>query len=320
MEEQVNLRVGQKDSGIRLDVFLSEKLGMTRSSVKRLIAEERVRIGGSDPRPALRVKPGMEVQVFKPGPAHLEERLVAQDIPISVIFEDEYILVVDKPAGIVVHPGAGNHANTLVNAILFHVPGVAGVGSPRRPGVVHRLDKLTSGVMVFAKRQDAYYTLADAFKRHEHARKYYALCYGEMPERDGTIRTLIGRHPADRKRMTSMVTRGREAITHWHVHRQWKGFSLVDLSLETGRTHQIRVHLADMGRPIVGDPIYGGKRRTNSILDPSIRTYARSLGRQMLHAYLLGMRHPGTGRWMEFKSDMPQDMLYFIELLDKALL
>jgi len=318
VEEQVDLRVDSEDSDIRLDVFLSARLGITRSSVKRLMSEGYIRIGGLEAKPALKVRPGMIVHVFKPSPAPVEETPQAQEIPVSIIFEDEYILVVEKPAGMVVHPGAGNYTGTLVNALLYHAPGMAGVGSPKRPGVVHRLDKLTSGVMVFAKTQYAYYTLAEAFKRHEHLRVYYALCYGEMPKEEGSIRTLLGRHPSDRKRMSSRVNKGRQAITHWHVDRQWKEFSLLRMRLETGRTHQIRVHLADMGRPVVGDPVYSGRKRANSIVDPLIRAHVKSLDRQMLHAYLLGLRHPHTGKWIEFTSSMPQDMLSLINLLDRT--
>jgi len=315
VEEKIDLRAEDRDKGTRLDIFISSKLGITRSFANRLISDGHVLIDSVRPKPALKLKPSMVIHVHIPD-VDLSVSIEPQDIPISIIYEDDYILVIDKPAGIVVHPGAGNSRNTLANAVLAHVPEIAGVGSLKRPGIVHRLDKMTSGVMVIAKTQEVYLSLSHSFKLHEHLRKYYAICYGHMPEDKGTIHTLLNRHPKDRKKMTSKATRGREAITHWEVVRTWNDFSLLDLRLETGRTHQIRVHLHDMERPIVGDMIYGSRKRSNSIKDSRLRTYIKSVGRQMLHAHTLGLTHPKYAKWMEFTSRMPDDMEALVDVLD----
>lgn len=241
----------------------------------------------------------------------------AVDIPLNILYEDKDIVVVDKPAGLVVHPGAGESRATLVHALLHRYPEIAGVGNPERPGIVHRLDKLTSGAMVAARSSRAYDSLVAAFKEHRHTRVYRAVCYGRMGEQSGRIETFMDRHPKDRKKMSSKVAQGRQAVTDWQVIRQWEQFSFLELTLQTGRTHQIRVHLADMGHPVAGDPEYGGKRRANTITDPVVRSRVRKLGRQMLHAWKLGITHPGTGQWMEFASEMPEDMKALVALLDE---
>jgi 23S rRNA pseudouridine1911/1915/1917 synthase len=249
----------------------------------------------------------------------MDERapLKACEIPLDVIYEDQWIIVINKPAGLTVHPGAGNTDGTLVNALLAKYPQIKGVGDPDRPGIVHRLDKMTSGVMVVARSSDSHAILANAFKTHEHRRVYVAICYGHMPQIQGTIETFMQRNPKDRKKMTSRADKGRRAVTHWEVVKQWKGFSLLLLTLQTGRTHQIRVHLSDMGHPVVGDAQYGGRRRANSIEDPLLQSYMKALDRQMLHAFTLGITHPITNKQMEFKSEMPDDMNGVIRMLDE---
>jgi 23S rRNA pseudouridine1911/1915/1917 synthase len=316
VEEKIDITAETGDEGSRLDVFLCRRLAISRSGAVRIIEEGRVCVEGAQRRPSFRLRQGMRVQ------GSLIDRtedlpIEGCDIPLRVMYEDPWIVVIDKPAGITVHPGAGNIGNTLVNAIIARYPEIRTVGDPARPGIVHRLDKLTSGVMVVARSSEAYSVLADAFKSHEHAREYLAVCYGAMPMAQGTIETFMQRNPRDRKKMTSKLQEGRRAVTHWTTLRQWQGFALLRLRLETGRTHQIRVHLSDMGRPVVGDAQYGGRRRALSIADPGLRSYVRGLDRQMLHAVLLGIRHPSSGEYREFTSEPPRDMTGLIAMLDE---
>jgi len=316
--EEIRLDVQNEDSGARLDVFLSDHVPMTRSAAANLIAKGSVEVDGIVRRSSFRLKYGMTIHVViersdEPG------RMKEYDLPLDILYEDSCIIVLNKPAGLVVHPGAGNRDETLVNALIRRYPDISGVGDMARPGIVHRLDKLTSGVMVVARNQDAYNVLAGAFKKHEHTRIYQALCYGHMGEDAGRIETLMDRHPGDRKKMSSKVAHGREAITDWKVLQEWPQFSLLELSLMTGRTHQIRVHLSDMGHPVVADPQYGGKKTANSIINPMIRARVKSLGRQMLYAWKLGIVHPATGEKMEFTADIPADMHKLIELLDSTI-
>ena len=206
-----------------------------------------------------------------------------------------------------------------MNALVARYPDLAGVGSRERPGIVHRLDKLTSGVMVVARCEESYRELVEAFKVHRHTRIYTSICHGHLPQPSGRIETLMGRNPRERTRMSARVPKGRLAVTHWEVQRVWPGFSLVELRLETGRTHQIRVHLAEMACPVVADSVYGGRGRIRTIRDEVVRERAGHLGRQMLHASLLGMRHPARGELMEFHAPLPDDMAAFIAVLDERL-
>jgi 23S rRNA pseudouridine1911/1915/1917 synthase len=306
-----------RESGLRLDTFISRRLGISRGLASGAADSGEVMVDGLKRRPAFRLKPGMRVKGActgheGPGP------IVPSDVPVSVLYEDEWIVVVDKPAGLTVHPGAGASDATLVNALVARYPEMAGVGDPSRPGIVHRLDKLTSGVMVAARNALAYEALSRAFKAHEHKRVYQAVCWGSFREDRGVIETFMQRNPRDRKRMTSRTREGRRAVTRWEVLRRWSDFTLLRLSLETGRTHQIRVHLADMGHPVAGDPVYGPRRRARTITDKRLRAALDALSRQMLHAVLLGLRHPATLEYMEFTSSLPSDMADFMEVLDEA--
>jgi 23S rRNA pseudouridine1911/1915/1917 synthase len=315
VEEKVDIIVTVQEGGIRLDVSLAQHLGISRSFAAKLIGNGSILVDGGMRRPSFKVKPRMLVH----GEFEREEKevfLKPFETPLDVLYEDEWIIVINKPAGLVVHPGAGNTEHTLVHALLARYPEIARVGEPSRPGIVHRLDKLTSGVMVAARNQDAQTSLSHAFKAHEHTREYIAICYGRMPEAQGTIETFIQRHPRDRKRMTSKAMEGRKAITHYQVVKQWKEFSLLSLNLETGRTHQIRVHLSDMSHPVAGDIQYGGSKRSTSIRDKELRSYVKGLNRQMLHASMLGINHPDTGKRMEFRAEMPEDMKALILKLD----
>jgi len=316
VEEKVDITAGWQDSNSRLDVFLARHLGISRSFAARLIDDGCILVDGAAKRSSYKIKAHSRVH----GTYSREEPDLPMhpcDIPLAILYEDESIIVIDKPAGLVVHPGAGNREKTLVHALLSKYPEIAGVGERSRPGVVHRLDKLTSGVMVAARTDTAYTALSLAFKTHEHVREYMAVCHGHMPQEQGSIETFMQRHPKDRKRMTSKVKEGRKAVTRYQVLREWKEFSLLRLSLETGRTHQIRVHLSDLGHPVAGDAQYGGRKRAGSIQDKKLGTYIRSLQRQMLHASMLGITHPVTGEWMEFRAEMPDDMKGLISVLNE---
>lgn len=316
MEDPKILIVEKDESDTRLDVFLSRRLPVTRSEAARMIDDGRVLVEGKPRKPSFRLREGMRVGA-ETGSKRVEPSPAPADIPLSVIYEDSSIIVIDKPAGLVVHPGAGTREPTLVDALVYRFPEIIHVGNPERPGIVHRLDKLTSGVMVAARSQEAFRKLAADFKAHRQVRIYRAICYGHLERHSGRIETLMHRSPRDRKKMSSKVSAGRPAVTNWLVLKEWRGFSLLELGLETGRTHQIRVHLSDMGRPVVGDPVYGGKSRANTISDPVVRAYVRSLGRQMLHAWRLGIVHPVSGEWMEFGSALPEDFRHLMALLDE---
>lgn len=316
MEEKVDITVSTQDAGSRLDIVLSQHIHITRSQAARIIEQGDVRVDGNQRKPSYKLKSGMHITGRV---QHAPEIPVLQawDSSLDILYEDEWILVVNKPAGLVVHPGAGNMNKTLVNVLIARYPEIRSVGNPDRPGIVHRLDKLTSGVMVVARNSGAHETLSRAFKAHEHAREYRALCYGTLPQDKGVIETFMDRHPKDRKKMSSKVETGRTARTRWRVLQEWKEMSLLKLNLETGRTHQIRVHLSDIGHPVVGDPQYGGKRRAHTIADVTVREHVKALNRQMLHSHLLGITHPGTAQRMEFSADLPDDMQQLIRLLDE---
>jgi 23S rRNA pseudouridine1911/1915/1917 synthase len=289
--------------GRRLDQFVVEAIGEgapTRSRLRRLIDEGHVRVNGEVVKAGARLKAGDVVELVVPAPT--PARAIAQAIDLVILFEDEHLVVVDKPAGLVVHPSAGHPDGTLVNALLHHAGDLAGIGGELRPGIVHRLDKDTSGVMVVAKHDAVHVALAARFKDRDLTREYLALVAPPPREDVGVYRTLHGRHPVDRKRFSSKVTRGKPAVTHVRVEERFRGAALVRCRLETGRTHQIRVHLADHGHPIVGDPTYG-----RAPPDPRVRELGRGLGRQALHAAVLGFVHPVTGEALRFETPVPAD-------------
>jgi 23S rRNA pseudouridine1911/1915/1917 synthase len=258
-------------------------------------------------KPGQRVRPGDRVVVEVPPQA--PPRAEAEAIPLAVVYEDRDLLVVDKPPGVVVHPAAGHAGGTLVNALLHHAGPMARGGDPLRPGVVHRLDKDTSGLLVVAKTAAARDRLAASFKAHDVERVYTALVHGVPAGGRGRIESLIGRHPTDRKRMSARAPRGRRAVTHYEVVRAFPGpMALLKVTLETGRTHQIRVHMAERGHPVVGDRTYGGHRPPPAAVPPAARDALRGLGRQFLHAGVLGFAHPTTGLPLRFESPLPDDL------------
>ncbi len=277
----------------RLDVFLTENLaGFTRSYVQKLIEEGRVEVSG---RPAvksnLRLIAGQEILVRIPPP--LELSLEAEDIPLDIVYEDAHLLVVNKPQGMVVHPAAGNYSGTLVNALLHHCRDLSGINGVARPGIVHRIDKDTSGLLVVAKTDLAHLGLAEQIKSHTMARRYLALLHGVMPEPGGTVDAPIGRDPKDRKKMAVVHIHSKPAITHYTVRERFLEHTYAECRLETGRTHQIRVHMAYINHPVLGDPLYGPHRNKFE------------LEGQALHAALLGFTHPVSGEVMEFTAPLP---------------
>lgn len=289
------------DAGSRLDAFLALNLeGKTRSAVQKLMDQGKVLVNGKAGRKNDKVKPGDSIRVEIPEPEPLE--LLPQDIPLDIVYEDEHLLVVNKPKGMVVHPAPGNPDGTLVNALLYHCgQSLSGINGVIRPGIVHRIDKDTSGLLMVAKNDLAHQSLAAQIAAHTFTRMYNTVVYGNLKTDEGTISAPIARHPTDRKKM-AVVPGGREAVTHYQALERLPGFTLVECRLETGRTHQIRVHMAHIGHPVAGDPVYGPKKCITS------------LNGQCLHARLLGFVHPATGEYMEFDSGLPP---YFTDFLEK---
>ena len=307
--------VQEEDRGQRLDLFLAARIsGLSRSQIKRAVSEGRVLVNDSVSKAGACLKVGDLVLLRQEPPRPW--KVEAEEIPLSVLFEDDCLLVINKPPGIVVHPGAGNARGTLVNALLFHCGDLSGVGGYLRPGIVHRLDKNTSGVMVIAKNDTAHQGLSRQFKDRRVVKHYRAVVSGSMPDDEGVIDAPIGRHQRDRKKMSTLGSRGREALTRWTVLRNYGGLaSLLDVRIETGRTHQIRVHLNALGRPVLGDKEYGNKaalpdRLRRGSVDDALRT----MNRQALHAATLGFFHPRDERYLEFTAPLPDDMA---ELLDR---
>ncbi len=311
------LIVPEGEGGERLDHFVARMVGeLTRSAAQRLIEAGLVTVSGSAAKPALKLREGEHVVVSIPPPEPAEAE--PEDIPLEILHEDSDLVVVNKPAGMVVHPGAGNPRGTLVNALLSHCHDLSGVGGELRPGIVHRIDKDTSGALVVAKNDRTHLALAHQFKEHTVKRVYLALVFGSPKADKGRIESTIGRHPSERTKMSGKARHGKHAVTHWQAVRRYPGLTLLRLKLETGRTHQIRVHLSEAGHPLVGDQVYGGGGRLAAIRDPEVRKLIRELGRQALHAKVLGFVHPATGEYLEFDTELPEDMARIIHYLEKA--
>ena len=301
------IRVTAKDQGKRLDQFLSQiDLVLSRSQAKNLIEERVILLNQKPAKPSVHLKQGDFISgtLPKPKPLSLEPEPTA----LNILYEDPSFIVVDKPAGMVVHPAAGNPSGTLVNALLYHCQDLSGINGVLRPGIVHRLDKDTSGVMVVAKNDEAYHHLIKQFKNRTVEKVYVAIAHGNFNQPEGLIDLAIGRHPKERKRMSTRTKKGRIAITRWKRVENLDGFSLLEIYPQTGRTHQIRVHLSSMGHPLLGDPLYGRKGRPGSIQDPLLRECVRRMSRQALHAHRLAFDHPRTGERVQFEAPLPQDM------------
>ncbi len=302
--------MAEADAGARLDAFLAaQSLPFSRSQLKRRIDAGEVSVNGERAKPSRKLRAGDEVVLEAAPPAPTE--LVAEDLPLVVLYEDAHLIAIDKPAGLVVHPAAGHARGTLVNALLHHCPDLAGIGGEIRPGIVHRLDKDTTGVLVATKDEPTQAAMAALFKKKDLTRVYQAVVSPPPATDAGTIRTRYGRHPVHRKRFTSRVEDGKPAVTHFRVvERFGDTAALVECRLETGRTHQIRVHMAESGHPVVGDRVYGRRPR-----DVGLAQLAQALGRQALHAAVLRFRHPITGATIDVRAPMPPDMQNLIVAL-----
>jgi 23S rRNA pseudouridine1911/1915/1917 synthase len=305
--EHFFVSVTESDEGRRLDQFLSEaNLNLSRSQAKKLIEKKFILLNSKQTKPSAHVKAGDVISgnLLEPGSLPLRPEL----IPLTILYEDSSIIVIDKPSGMVVHPAYGNPSGTLVNALLYHCKDLAGINGVLRPGIVHRLDKDTSGVMVVAKDDKAYQQLTKQFKNRTVEKVYLAIAYGRFDQDEGSIDSSIGRHPSERKRMSTRSRKGRPAITLWKVIERLDGFTLLEIFPRTGRTHQIRVHLSTMGHPLLGDPLYGRKGRPDATHDSALRQCLKKISRQALHAQRLEFNHPRTGERVYFVSPTPEDI------------
>lgn len=294
--------VSQETAGTRVDKLLADSMdGFTRSGIQHLLSEGNVTCGAKPITKNYKCREGDEIKVFVPDAKPLD--VEAQDIPLDIVYEDEYLLVVNKPKGMVVHPANGNYDGTLVNALMHHCgDSLSGINGVIRPGIVHRIDKDTSGLLIVAKTDAAHIGLAEQIKEHSFTRAYEAVVYGNIKDDEGTICQPIGRNPKDRKKMAVVYTNSKLATTHYKVLQRFGNFTHIRCVLETGRTHQIRVHMAFIGHPIAGDSVYGPKK------------VITELNGQCLHAKQIGFVHPITKEYMEFESDLPE---YFTKFLTK---
>ncbi len=313
-------RVQAQDTGLRLDLFLaSAEASISRSRFKAWIEEGLVLVNGRRVKPRYLLRDGDEIALWLPEPEE-PDTLIPEPMPLRILHEDEDLVVVDKPAGLVVHPGAGHSTGTLVHGLLAHCSTLASQGAPLRPGIVHRLDQDTSGVLVVAKTDSAYLRLIDQFKERHIQKTYLTLVFGTFPESSGEIATLIGRHPKDRKRMAVVERNGKTAVTQWRMVKSWHGaVSLLEVQILTGRTHQIRVHCRHLGHPVVGDETYGGgRKRMRQVRHQKTREIlAASVRRPLLHARTLRLEHPRTGRPMTFEAPLPSDFRSVLDALDR---
>lgn len=308
------LSVGHEHEGMRLDAFVAASIpNVTRSQAKRLIEMEHVTVDAYVAKPSHQVKAGERITVKIPPP--VTPSAAPQNIPLDVIYEDPDIIVVNKPVDMVVHPAAGHPDGTLVNALLAHCKDLSGVGGELKAGIVHRLDMGTSGAIIAAKNDSAHVDLQKQFKARTVEKVYSALVLGSMHAEKGEFDTALGRHRSKRKKMSSHTRKGREALTEWRVlERFGSSLTWVEIDLKTGRTHQIRVHFAEAGHALVGDPLYGGERKLKRIEDSGVRSILEGFDRPALHAWKLSIDHPRTGERMNFEAPFPDDLA---DLLDK---
>ena len=310
MDDKLILTPEDSDEGERIDVYLAREADMTRSAVQKLIDEGAVSAKGVPVRKNYKLRYGDEITVVLPEPEVLD--VIPQNIPLDIVYEDEYLLVVNKPKGMVVHPAAGNPNGTLVNALMYHChDSLSSINGVIRPGIVHRIDKDTSGLLIVAKCNEAHLGLAEQIKEHSFTRIYNAVVAGNFKEDSGTVDAPIGRHHIDRKKMAvlhSGCAGAREAVTHYVVKERFGAYTYLELKLETGRTHQIRVHMASIGHPVLGDPVYKPNH------DKFERANMTLLNGQCLHARVIGFTHPITGQELYFDSGLPE---YFEQILGK---
>jgi len=313
----------ESDNGRRLDVVVASHIqACSRSLAASLIVSRNIVVDGCSKKPGYRVKTGDRIAGEIPAPVPVAFQPEAIDL--SILYEDEHLVVINKQPGLVVHPAPGHLSGTLVNALLHHCPDLKGIGGELRPGIVHRLDRDTSGTMVVAKTATAHETLAHQFKCRRVKKTYLALVHGQMLIESGVIELPIGRHPVDRKKMSTTSRKHRTALTQWRIREKLGAATLLEVNLKTGRTHQIRVHCAAIGHPVVGDSVYGSRawrksNRKSSAKDTEVVTQLLlSASRQMLHAWRLGFDHPQTGEWLQFEAPVPDDMQRLIQGLRKA--
>lgn len=300
--EILEFSVDGSENGIRIDRYLSEKNEeLSRSYLQKLLKEQGVTVNGREVKANYKVQAGDEIRISLPDLS--EPDILPEEIPLDILYEDEDVMVINKPKGMVVHPSAGHTTGTLVNAILFHCQGnLSGINGVMRPGIVHRIDKDTTGALLICKNDVAHRDLADQLKEHSIKRRYRAIVTGNLKDDEGTVEGPIGRHPVDRKKMAINYKNGKEAITHYTVLERFGNATYVECRLETGRTHQIRVHMTSIGHPLLGDEIYGSGKNPYHLQG------------QALHAMVLGFVHPRTGEYMEFTAPLPE---YFTNLLEK---
>lgn len=305
MQNDMIITIEPDDAGIRLDKLISLKVeDITRSAAEKLIAGGLVRMDGKALSKSYKAAPGDCIELTLPEPVGLDVQ--PENIPLDILYEDDDLLVVNKPKGMVVHPAAGNYTGTLVNALLAHCGNsLSGINGVIRPGIVHRIDKDTSGLLIVAKNDFAHRSLAEQIKAHSFTRIYEAVVHGNLKDDNGTVDAPIGRHPVDRKKMAVTEKNSRNAVTHYKVIARYNGFTHIQCKLETGRTHQIRVHMAYIGHPVAGDPVYGPKKPVPN------------LNGQCLHARVIGFIHPRDGRYIEITSELPAYFTNFLAKLNR---
>jgi len=310
----LSFQVNENDAGTRLDAYLATHVdGWSRARLQRLIEAGDVLVNSKLAKASYKVSANDEIEVELTPPP--ESNFTPENIPLEIVFEDDHIIVINKPAGLVVHPAAGVNSGTLANALAYHFQQLANAGSIR-PGIVHRLDKDTSGLLVAAKTEAAHESLGDQFRAREVFKSYVALVYGAVKQPSGRIEQPIARDPRNRTRM-AIVSGGRGALSLYKTRHSYDAFTLLDVELKTGRTHQIRVHLAWLKHPVVADELYGGGRE-NSVRDVQLRACIRKLKRQFLHAEQLGFKHPQTGEPMKFVAPLPAELTQFLEALERT--
>lgn len=297
-------RVSSKEALKRIDQYLTNHLPLSRSAIQKLIKEDLVKVNKQGVKANHKIHPEDVIRVIIPGPAPVP--LMPEPIPLDILYEDKHLLVINKPSGMVVHPAPGHDSGTLVNALLYHCKDLKGIGGRERPGIVHRLDKDTSGLLVVAKSDRVHRHLSGQFKLHTVNRIYIALVHGVVEKKGGIIDIPIGRDTKDRKKISPRTIRPKNAVTHFHVLRRYRDATLIELSPQTGRTHQIRVHLSHLHHPVAGDKTYGGRGYS--------KVGGVKVDRMMLHAMRLGFIHPGTDKYIEFEAPLPEDMREVIDV------
>lgn len=309
--KKLEFEAPEESSGTRIDLFLANKnIDLSRSRIQKLISQQNILVNGKPTKPSYKIKGNEKITIKVPPLEKLS--LEPENIPLDILYEDSDLLVVNKKAGMVVHPALGNYSHTLVNALLFHCKDLSGINGVLRPGIVHRLDKNTSGLLVVAKNDFAHLSLAEQIKNRTLLREYVAIVWGHMPTNKGSIEAPIGRSTKDRKRMAVSRLKGRESLTEYRVLERFDLCDLLSVRLKTGRTHQIRVHLSYLNHPVLGDPEYGGRQKWIKGVHDKHRLFAQNLlaliNRQALHAKKLGFTHPRTKEYKEFESSLPEDI------------